>query len=150
MLGSVALRRRMTWDCGGGLRTEPLGHLVVRLCGALLVDQASLLEGLSLDAFAVEQDGLAAAAKVPAGKAAREIRRATGKHHLAEDKLRIGPHFAGAASRTSRRRPRGCSCRRDSARPAGRRDGAAAGRAGLNGGLASDIVPRAATFRTAG
>ena len=83
------------------MRTEPLGHLLVRLCGALLVDQASLLEGLSLVLFKAEQDGLAPAAKVPAGKAVRDIRRATGKHHLAEDKIRIGPRFAGAASRAS-------------------------------------------------
>ena len=34
---------------------------MVRLCGVLLVDQAVLLDGVALDAFSVEQDGLAAA-----------------------------------------------------------------------------------------
>ena len=31
------------------------------VCGVLLMDQASLLDGLALDAFSVEQNGLAAA-----------------------------------------------------------------------------------------
>ncbi len=31
------------------------------LCGVLLMDQASLLNGLALDVFSVEQNGLAAA-----------------------------------------------------------------------------------------
>lgn len=54
---------------------EALAHLVLRLGGALLVDQASVLDGLSLDAFAVEQDGLAAA-EVDVGRG--QVMAATG------------------------------------------------------------------------
>ncbi|GGJ13865.1 hypothetical protein GCM10011320_21320 [Neoroseomonas lacus] len=48
--------------------------MVVRLGGALLVDQASLLDRLSLDTFTLEQDGLAAAeVDVSRGKIAQAL-----------------------------------------------------------------------------
>jgi hypothetical protein len=48
----------MLLDSGGVWLTEVLAHRVGRFGGVLLVDQAPLLDGLALDAFALEQDGL--------------------------------------------------------------------------------------------
>lgn len=59
--------------------TEGLAQGVTTLCGVLLMDQASLLDGLALDAFSVEQNGLAAAkTDVSWGQVAQALVAATG------------------------------------------------------------------------
>src|SRR3954447_25298358 len=51
----------MLWDRRGGFLTAALAHPSWKLCCLLLMQQAAVLDGLSLDALAFPQDGLTAA-----------------------------------------------------------------------------------------